>query len=360
MIIPTEPIGPLPRPAALVGALATMQPDDPRLEPLYADAIRDTIERLEAVGSPVVTDGEARPIGRLWLDGVATAGLRGLASIDADGLPLPHPEGAARRLPRLLAGPFHPVRRADHDLALAVRLAQVPVKQTVLSPSAFSLLYPAADLDGYPREAFLQDVLDAHEATVRAAFEQGARWVQIDFSDARLALALDPGGRLLEGLVHLNSLALARFSDDERARIGVHLGLIGAPVLDSAADDGYEVLLPQLLRLKAGRFEVPLAGARDPVRALRLIREHLPQPGPRVFVGVVAPGDPDVETAEQVRDRTLQAAGHIPLEQLGTTDDAGYGDAGDDDAVTRRERAFAKIRARVEGTALAAAALERR
>ena len=113
------------------------------------------------------------------------------------------------------------MRRAEHDLALAVRLAQVPVKQTVLSPSAFSLLYPAADLDGYPREAFLQDLLDAHEAEVRAAFEQGARWVQIDFSDARLALALDPGGRLLEGLVHLNSLALARFSDDERARIGV-------------------------------------------------------------------------------------------------------------------------------------------
>jgi len=360
MLIPTEPIGPLPRPAALVGALATMQPDDPRLEPLYADALRDTIERLEAVGSAVVTDGEARPRGRLWLDGVATAGLRGLANVDADGLPLPHVEGVARQLPRLLAGPFHPVRRADHDLALAVRLAHAPVKHTVLAPSALSLLYPADDLDGYPREAFLQDLLDAHEAEVRAAFQHGARLVQIDFSDARLALALDPGGRLLEGLVHLNSLALARFSEEERTRIGVYPGLIGAPVLDGAADDGYEVLLPQLLQLKAGRVEVPLAGAEDPVRALRLIREHLPQPGPRVFVGVVAPRDPGVETAEQVRDRTLQAAGYIPLEQLGTTDDAGYDDAGDDDAATRRERAFAKMRARIEGTALAAATLGRR
>ena len=131
-------------------------------------------------------------------------------------------------------------------------------------------------------------------------------------------------------------------------------------MLDGAADDGYELLLPQLLRLKAGRFEVPLAGARDPVLVLRLIREHLPQPGPRVFVGVVAPRDPGVETAEQVRDRTLQAAGYIPLEQLGTTDDAGYDDAGDDDAATRRERAFAKMRARIEGTALAAATLGRR
>jgi 5-methyltetrahydropteroyltriglutamate--homocysteine methyltransferase len=360
MVIPTEPIGPLPRPAALVGALATIAPDDPRLGPLYEDAIRDTIERLEAVGCAVVTDGEARPRGRLWLDGVATAGLRGLANVDPDGLPLPHADGALRRLPRLVAGPFRPVRRADDDLALALRLAHVPVKQTLVSPSALSLLYPADDLDGYPREAFLQDLIDAHEAEVRAAFEQGAQLVQIDVSDARLALALDPGGRLLDGLVHLNKLALARFSDEERACLGVYLGLVGEPGPQTAADEGYEVLLPRLFELKAGRFYLPLAGARDAPRALQLVREHLPQPGPRVFVGVVAPQDADVETAEQVRERTLQAAGQIPVGQLGTTDDAGYGDAGDDDAATRRERAFAKIRARVEGTALAAAALAQR
>ena len=359
MAIPTEPIGPLPRPAALIGALATMAPDDARLEPLYEEAMRDSIERLEAAGSPVVSDGEARRRGSLWLDGVAAASVRGLANVVPDGLPLPH-GGGAGHLPRLAAGPFRPLRRPDRDLALAVRLAHVPVKHTVVSASALSLLYPADDLAGYPREAFLQDLLDAHEAEVRAAIEQGAGLVQIDFSDARLALALDPAGRLLEGLVHLNGLALARFSEDERARIGVYPGLTGTPGLEHAADEGYEVLLPQLLRLKAGRFAVPLAGARDPVRALCLIREHLAQPGPRVFVGVVAPGDPGIETAEQVRDRTLQAAEHIPPEQLGTTDDAGYGDAGDDDAATRRDLAFAKIRARIEGTALAAAALERR
>ena len=34
--------------------------EDPDLTPLYEDAIRDTIERLEATGSPVVTDGEQR------------------------------------------------------------------------------------------------------------------------------------------------------------------------------------------------------------------------------------------------------------------------------------------------------------
>jgi 5-methyltetrahydropteroyltriglutamate--homocysteine methyltransferase len=34
--------------------------DDPRLEALYQEAIPDTIEKFEATGSPVITDGEQR------------------------------------------------------------------------------------------------------------------------------------------------------------------------------------------------------------------------------------------------------------------------------------------------------------
>jgi 5-methyltetrahydropteroyltriglutamate--homocysteine methyltransferase len=63
-----------------------------------------------------------------------------------------------------------------------------------------------------------------------------------------------------------------------------------------------------------------------------------------------------VETPEEVRDRVLEAAEYIPLSQLGTTDDCGFSPFGDDTS-TSRETAFAKIRARVAGTALAAKAL---
>lgn len=71
--------------------------------------------------------------------------------------------------------------------------------------------------------------------------------------------------------------------------------------------------------------------------------------GQRVFVGVVAPIDPRVESPEEVRDRVLEAADYIPLVQLGTTDDCGFAPFSDD-ASTSRDTAFAKIRARVEGT----------
>ena len=80
------------------------------------------------------------------------------------------------------------------------------------------------------------------------------------------------------------------------------------------------------------------------------------RPGQRVFVGVIDPIDPIVETAEEVRDRVLLAAEFIPRDQLGTTDDCGFSPFGDDTS-TSREIAFAKIRARVEGTELAADAL---
>jgi 5-methyltetrahydropteroyltriglutamate--homocysteine methyltransferase len=85
---------------------------------------------------------------------------------------------------------------------------------------------------------------------------------------------------------------------------------------------------------------------------LEIVKKHL-RPGQRVFVGVIDPIDPSIETPEQVRDRVLDAAKHIPLEQLGTTDDCGFAPFADDTS-TARDTAFAKIEARVKGTQLAA------
>ena len=56
---------------------------------------------------------------------------------------------------------------------------------------------------------------------------------------------------------------------------------------------------------------------------------------------------------QEVRDRTLQAAKYIPIEQLGTTGDCGFSPFCDDTS-TSRGTAFAKIEARVLGTRLAA------
>jgi len=214
MTIPTEPMGSIPRPPHLLTAMAARSAEDPPLDVLYDEAVRDTIARFEATGSPVITDGEQRK--------------------------------------------YH-------------------------------------------------------------------------------------------------NLALARFSPEERQRIGVHTCPGGDCDSTHSADVDYAELLPSLFELQAGNFYVALAGEAGRTRVLKIIRDHR-KPYQRIFVGVVAPIDPRLETPEEVPDRTLEAARYLPMEWLGTTDDCGFAPFCDDTS-TSRDTAFAKIQARILGTALAAQTL---
>ena len=346
MPIPTEPIGSIPRPLELIDAVAGGSSEDPCLEPLYREAIRDTIHRFEATGSPVITDGEQRKYHNFW-----TYSVHALPNAAPDGFKIPFAAGHTRRMLRLTAGPFRYRRYADEYLEGALRLAHVPVKQAVISPSALSLMYPETGIPGYSREQFLDDLLAESEHEIRRCLAKGAHKVQVDFTEARLAMKIDPTGDLLNSFIDLNNLVLSRFSAAERERIGIHTCPGGDRDSTHSADVDYAEMLPSLFELKAGNFYVAMAGEKDRPRALSIIREHR-KPHQRVFIGVIATIDPRVETPEEVRDRTLEAAKFIPVDWLGTTDDCGFSPFSDDTS-TSRETAFAKIEARVRGNELA-------
>ncbi|MGW4641059.1 cobalamin-independent methionine synthase II family protein [Sphaerisporangium sp. NPDC004334] len=352
MSIPTEPIGSIPRPSALLTAMADHAAGrlgDDDLAAVQDAAVADTIARLESIGSPVLVDGEqSKP-------SFATYPIAGLDGLAADGAVIPFADGHTRQLPRLTAGPFRYRERAATYLRAARRHTALPVKQAVIAPSALSLLYPADGIAGYPRKAFVDDLVAEAEADIRGCLDAGAHVVQLDFTEGRLSLKLDPSGGLLEQFVALNNQVLERFTDAERARIGVHTCPGGDQDSTHSADVDYAALLPTLFTLRAGNFYVELAGEADPGRVLDLIAAHLPAQA-RIFVGVTDPIDPAVETPEQVRDRVLEAARRLPAERLGTCDDCGFAPFADDTS-TSRDTAFAKIAARVEGTALAAEAL---
>jgi 5-methyltetrahydropteroyltriglutamate--homocysteine methyltransferase len=347
MKIPTEPIGSIPRPQRLIEAVAATDGADPALEPLYDEAVRDTIARFEATGSPVITDGEQRKYHNFW-----TYCVHGMANTAPDGFQIPFSAGHVRRMPRLTAGPFRYKIHADRYLDLALKYAHRPVKQAVISPSALSLMYPPKEVPGYSREQFLDDLLAEHEAEVRACLKKGAHKVQIDFTEGRLAVKIDPSGGLLNSFIDLNNLALDRFSAEDRQRLGVHTCPGSDRDSTHSGDVDYAELLPSLFELRVGNFYIALAGERDRLRVLDIIRANR-KPRQRVFVGVISPIDPRVETAEEVRDRVLEAAAYIPVGQLGTCDDCGFSPFCDD-TTTSRETAFAKIQARVRGTELAA------
>lgn len=349
MTIPTEPVGSIPRDPALQkamgdhasGSLATEA-----LEEMFDRAVQETLDRFAATGSPVITDGEqTKP-------SFATYPLEGLGTLSPDGVVIAFEDGHTRQLPLLTEGPFHYQYLAGDYVERARRFTSLPIKQAVIAPSAMSLLYPQSGIDGYSLEEFIGDVVDQAEADIRSCFAAGADSVQIDFTEGRLALKLDPSGGVLDQFIALNNQVLGRFSTEERRRIGVHTCPGGDHDSTHSADVDYAGLIPRLLSLNAGRFFMQMASETDPERALRLVAEHL-RPEQTAFIGVINVIDEAIESPELVRDRVLQAAEHIPIAQLGTTDDCGFSPFGDDVA-TSRDTSFAKIAARVEGTNLAA------
>lgn len=355
LTIPSEPIGSIPRPPELLALLQARRlgratPEN--VTGVAAAALRDTLERFRETGSQVVTDGEqTKP-------SFATYPLQGLPNIAPDGLELDFEDGHSRRLPRLTAGPFRYAIHADEYLRAAKRMTTLPVKQAVISASALSLIYPAEGIDGYPRAAFLDDLVREVAGDIRRCLAAGAHCVQMDFTEGRLAVKLDPTKRLLHEFIDLNNRVLEQFTGEERRRIGVHTCPGGDRDSTHSADVDYAELLPNLMELKAGNFYVQLASEKAPERALSLMARHR-GPDQRIFVGVIDVLDPAVESPETVRDRVLLAAEYIPADRLGTTDDCGFSPF-EDDTSTGRDTAFAKIRSRVEGTRLAAAILQMR
>ncbi len=350
MILPTEPIGSIPRSPELLNILRRNRDGHASIGELaeaYDNALQDTVRRFEATGSPVITDGEQRKSSFL------TYPLEGLTNIADDGLVIQFEDGHTRQLPRLTKGPFRYRNYAVKYLQSALHYAHVPVKQAVISASALSLLYPAQGLADYSREQFINDLVLEVAKDIRMCLEAGAHRVQIDFTEGRLAVKMDSSKALLRQFVELNNRVLALFTPEQRKRIGVHTCPGGDHDSTHSADVDYAELLPDLFRLEAGNFYVQLASEKNPRRVLEIIKQNL-QPHQRVFIGVIDVLDNTLETPETVRDRVLLAAEYIPPKQLGTTDDCGFSPF-EDDTSTGRDLAFAKIRARVLGTRMAGA-----
>ncbi|MFP4533514.1 MAG: cobalamin-independent methionine synthase II family protein [Desulfobacterales bacterium] len=349
MTLQSEPIGSIPRPKELVEAIQAYEKgrlDRSELDEMYDQAVQKTIAEFEATGSPVITDGEqSKP-------SFATYPIHGLDNLAPDGIKLVFKDGHIRQLPRLTEGPFQYKTYADQYLEEALEYATKPVKQPVISASALSLIYPKEGIAGYPKEKFLDDLVDEAEKEIRLCLQKGAYSVQIDFTEGRLAVKLDPSRELLKSFIHLNNRVLNRFSEAERRRIGIHTCPGGDQDSTHSAEVDYAELLPLLFSLNAGSFYMQFASEPDKEQVLQQINKYMGHEQ-MIFLGVIDVTNPRVESPEEVRDLILKAAEYIPVVQLGTTDDCGFSPFSDD-LSTSRQAAFDMIRARLEGTRLAA------
>ncbi len=374
MPIPTENVGSLPRPAKLQAAIADYDAGRITHEELKAvqdEACRDSIQRMEATGSPINSDGEQRASSFATYPLAETLAGTGLAdNLAGDGQYFAiFTDGHHRQLPRLTGGPFRYKTYAADYLREAIKMADKPLKQAVIAPSMLYLLYPLdGEIEGYTREQFMEDLVDECEKDIRLCFAAGAKRVSIDFTEGRLACRNDPnnpwtGRKMLEQFIELNNRVLDRFTPEERVNIGIHTCPGGDCDSTHSADVDYAELLPSMFKMNAGYFLIQLASETDKERVYKLLGEHSREDAngvPQVcFIGVINPQNPRVETPEEVRDDLLLASKYIPVERLGSTDDCGFSPFSIDVKPKHgspdfaRDVAFQKIESRVKGTQMA-------
>ena len=374
MPIPTEPVGSLPRPARLQAAYADYDASKITKEQLTREqdaACLDSIERMEATGSPIVSDGEQRMSSFATYPLTDTLAGTGLAdNLAADGQYFAiFADGHHRQLPRLTGGPFKYKTYAAEFTAKAAKMTSKPLKQAVIAPSMLSLLYPLdGKVEGYSREEFLQDLCDECERDIRTAFAAGAKRVSIDFTEGRLACRNDPknpwtGRAMLGHFIELNNRVIDRFTPDERKDIGIHTCPGGDCDSTHSADVDYAELLPSMFRMNSGYFLIQLSSEKEKKRVYKLLGQHSRADANGVaqvcFIGVTNPQDPRVETPQEICDELLLASKYIPKGRLGSTDDCGFSPFSIDvkpkhgSPDVARDIAFQKIKSRVEGTRMA-------
>jgi len=374
MSIPTENVGSLPRPMKLQAAIADYDAGKITKADLKIEqdaACKNSIERMEATGSPINSDGEQRASSFATYPLADTLAGTGLAdNLAGDGQYFAiFTDGHHRQLPRLTGGPFKYKTYAADYLKEAMPMAHKPLKQAVIAPSMLYLLYPLdGEIEGYTREQFTEDLVNECEKDIRQCFETGAERVSIDFTEGRLACRNDPnnpwtGRGMLEEFINLNNRVIDRFTAEERKNIGIHTCPGGDCDSTHSADVDYAEMLPSMFKMNAGYFLIQLASEPDKERIYKLLGEHSRADAngvPQVcFIGVINPLNPTVETPEQVRDDLLLASKYIPVERLGSTDDCGFSPFSIDVKPKHgspdfaRDVAFQKIEARVKGTQMA-------
>ena len=373
--IPTEPAGSLPRPAKLQTAFAAYDAGEISKEALEAEqeiAIKDSIERFEATGSPIIADGEQ------WWSSFATypfmttmagTGLNSCCGPGGQTFAL-FPDGHYKSMPKLVGGPFKYNQYAADSLVKSMKFATKPMKQAVIAPSMLSLLLPLhVKIEDYTREQFEMDLVNECEKDIRKAFAAGAARVTIDFTEGRLSLKRDArnpwtDANLLPRFIELISMVVDRFTPEERVNLGVHTCAGSDADSNHSAEVPYSSLLPALFSINAGYFTIQAACETDKEETYKMIGEHSRDDAngvPQIcYVGVIWCQNPKIETPAEVAAALIRAADFIPKDRLGSTDDCGFSPFAIDKKPAygspdfARDVAFQKIKARVDGTTMAA------
>ncbi|MCK8785674.1 5-methyltetrahydropteroyltriglutamate--homocysteine methyltransferase [Roseomonas sp. NAR14] len=334
ILLPTTVVGSYPQPDWLVDRGVLAQNLVPRvrmkqmwrvaedaLEQAQDDATLVAIRDMERAGVDVVTDGEIRRESysnrfALALDGVdvdnpaRTMGRAGKETL------VPRVVGRIRR--------NRPVEVRDVEFLVA----NTDRRTKITLPGPFTLSQQASDEYYRDEEAMAMDYAAAVNAEAKDLKRAGVDVIQLDepWMQARPEAAARFGvkalNRALEGL---------------EGTTVVHL-CFGYAAVVKEKPSGYS-FLPQLADCTAAQISIEAAQPRLDLGVLDSL------PGKTIMLGVIDLGSAEVETPAVVADRIRAGLRRLPAERLVVAPDCGM-------KYLPRPRAFAKLRAMVEGAAI--------
>jgi 5-methyltetrahydropteroyltriglutamate--homocysteine methyltransferase len=351
-----DEVGSLLRPDAVHEArerVAAGTLDREGLREIEDTAILDVIERQQEAGLRAVTDGELR---RAWwhfdffegLDGVdvveAESGMafqgtapapRGVQVQDRIGFPRDHPMLQHFRFLR------------DH--------ARVLPKQCIPSPTVlhFRLAPDAVQHSPYrDRDALFADLAETWRDAVRAFYDEGCRYLQLDdtawaylCSETERERAKERGIDT-DGLADAYAALLNEALRDKPADMTITTHVCRGNFRSTwIASGGYEPVARQLLE---GcdydgyflEYDTERAGGFEPLR-------FLPRGDKRVVLGLVTSKSGTLEAPADIERRIEEATRFAPLEQLALSPQCGFASTEEGNILTE-EQQWAKLREIVE------------
>lgn len=302
--------------------------DDAALAAVEDAEIVKLIRRQEEIGLKAVTDGEFRRA--FWhydflehLDGVTGVWLD--QGVQFQGVQL-KPKGL--RVTGKIGFSGHPM--IEHFRFLAANTDRV-AKMTIPGPSMLHYRSGRGMINAglYPdMEAYYADLGAAYAKAVRAFYDAGCRYLQLD--DISFAYLCDPEQRAM----------LAARGDDPEKQGEIYAGMVRTALADKPADlavtmhlcrgnfrstfiasGGYEPIADLLFNAMPvdGYFmewDTDRAGGFEPLRFL--------PPGKSVVLGLVTSKTGTLEGKDDIRRRIEEAARFAPLDQLCLSPQCGF------------------------------------
>ena len=319
--------------------------DRERLTQLEDAAIKDVVARQDAIGLPVLTDGEFRRIMYFnsfydAVDGVAPSQTK-LQFHGDDGSVVEH-EG-----PVAIVGKVDKIDSpAAREVAFTADLTNTPIKATFPTASflvTHALLGPAIAGGAYGSLDEAADALvDVLRDLVDDAVGAGATYVQFDVSGYMMVAASPLGGFMKSKGIDLDAAIAKMLEADRRVVEGLpehvttclHQCRGNYASRYASKHDHIGELGEEFFALPYDRFTLEWDDYVERGDADYRALERVPRGGATVVLGVVSTREPRLETQDEIAAKIERASKHIPIEQLAISPQCGFSSAlttGDDD-----------------------------